>query len=37
MTAFAFLLIPETRKKTLEEVEGELESQRRQPAPAESR
>jgi len=37
MTAFAFLLIPETRKKTLEEVEGELEAQRRQPAPAESR
>jgi putative MFS transporter len=28
ITAFAFLLIPETRKKTLEEVEEELEAQR---------
>jgi MFS transporter, putative metabolite:H+ symporter len=36
MTAIAFLLIPETRKKTLEEVEEELEAQR-QPAPAESK
>ena len=36
MTAFAFLLIPETRRKTLEEVEEELEVQR-QPAPTESK
>jgi putative MFS transporter len=36
MTAFAFLLIPETRKKTLEEVEEELEAQR-QPALSKSK
>jgi MFS transporter, putative metabolite:H+ symporter len=36
ITAFAFLLIPETRRKTLEEVEEELEVQR-QPAPTESK